>query len=103
MQFNIFFYLQNGMRRRTPGGVFLFLLKNSCDLQHEQKKQIFFDESRKQNKEQKLLQAMKRDRKVEELKQTLKIEQELTVLSTRSELAVNHLKAENHANCNFNE
>lgn len=91
--------VMNGIRRRTPGGVFLFLLKNSEEMTHEQKKQIFADESKKQNKEQKLLQAMKRDRKVEELKKSLKIENDLTVLSTRSDLAVaQHLKAETHAN-----
>lgn len=83
------------MRRRTPGGVYLFLLKNSHDLQADQRRLIFSDESKKQNKELKLMQAMKRDRKVEELKKTLKNENDLTVLSTRSEL---HLNAESHAN-----
>lgn len=77
--------LQNGKRRRTPGGVFLFLLKNSADLSAEHRKSIFTEESRKQNREQKLAQAQKRDRKVEQLKQTLRIENELTALATRSE------------------
>lgn len=83
------------MRRRTPGGVYFFLLKNSHDLEADQRRRIFSEETKKQYKEQKLMQAMKRDRKVEELKKTLKNENDLTVLSTRSEL---HLNAESHAN-----
>ena len=90
---SIWFHLQNGARRRTPGGVFLFLLKNSDELQEDQKKLIFTTEMKKSTKDQKLLKAMKRDRKVEQLKQTLKIENDL-LTTTRSEL-----KAETHANC----
>lgn len=83
------------MRRRTPGGVYLFLLKNSPELQADHKRLIFSEETKKNQKDQKLMQAIKRDRKVEELKKTLKNENDLTVLSTRSEM---HLKAESHTN-----
>lgn len=77
----------------------MFLLKNSADLQHDHKKQIFSEESKKQNKEQKIMQAKKRDRKVEELKMSLKIENDLTVLSTRGDLVANRIKDETLNNC----
>lgn len=78
----------NGMRRRTPGGVFLFLLKNCDDINKKQKKDIFLEETRKTIKGRKLTQATKRDQEVEELKKTLKNENELPVLATRSDILV---------------
>lgn len=91
----------NGMRRRTPGGVFLFLLKNCDDISKKQKKDIFLEETRKTVKSRKLSQALKRDQKVEELKQTLKNENELPVLGSRSDLlatTTSHLRLDTHAN-----
>lgn len=76
----------NGMRRRTPGGVFLFLLKNCDEISQKEKKDIFQEEQRKTIKSRKLSQTMKRDRKVEELKRTLQCENDLPVLSSRSDL-----------------
>lgn len=64
--------------------MFLFLLKNDASLSAEHRRSIFTEESRKQNREQKLAQAQKRDRKVEQLKQTLRIENELSALAQRS-------------------
>jgi len=81
--------IMNGQRRRTPGGVFLFLLKHSDEIPQNQKNLIFIEEARKKNQEKKTLQSIKRDREVEELKKSLKNENELTVLSTRSELLLN--------------
>lgn len=91
----------NGMRRRTPGGVFLFLLKNCDDVNKKQKKEIFQEEARKTIKGRKIAQALKRDQKVEELKQSLKIENDLPTLASRCELLVSnasHLKLDQHAN-----
>lgn len=85
----------NGMRRRTPGGVFLFLLKNCDDISKKQKKDIFLEETRKTIKSRKVAQALRRDQKVEELKKSLKSENELPALSTRSEL---HLSTTSHLN-----
>lgn len=78
----------NGMRRRTPGGVYLFLLKNCDDISKKQKKDIFLEDTRKCIKSRKSAQAERRDQEVAELKKTLKIEQELPQLSTRGELLV---------------
>lgn len=75
----------NGMRRRTPGGVFLFLLKNCDDISKKQKKDIFLEETRKTIKSRKMSQALQRDLEVEELKKTLRKENELPVLGLRSD------------------
>lgn len=89
----------NGMRRRTPGGVFLFLLKNCDDITKKQKKDVFLDDTRKCIKGRKAAQANKRDQKVEELKKTLQIENELPALSARGDILIGstHLKTD-HAN-----
>lgn len=93
------------MRRRTPGGVFLFLLKNSDKIKQEDKTKIFSEETKKQNKQQKSIQAMQRDRKVAELKKTLRKENNelnLNSLATRSDLVLSsHLSAETHTNRKF--
>lgn len=81
----------NGMRRRTPGGVYLFLLKNCDDITKKQKKDIFLDDSRKCIKSRKSAQAERRDQEVEELKKSLQIEKELPQLSNRGELLVGAL------------
>lgn len=89
----------NGMRRRTPGGVFLFLLKNCDDITKKQKKEIFMEDVRKCIKGRKVSQSVKRDQKVEELKKTLHIENELPVLSSRGDILVAaHLRPDTHAN-----
>lgn len=74
------------------------MLKHSDDVQQDQKKLIFGEETRKKNHEKKVFQSMKRDREVEALKKSLRNENELTVLSTRSELLLN---AEIQTNCKF--
>lgn len=91
----------NGMRRRTPGGVFLFLLKNCDDISKKQKKEIFLEETRKTIKGRKLSQATRRDQKVEELKKSLKCENELPTLASRSDIlasSASHLHLDTHAN-----
>lgn len=90
----------NGMRRRTPGGVYLFLLKNCDDISKKQKKDIFLEEPRKTIKSRKMSQALQRDLEVEELKKTLKSENELPVLGSRSDLltSTSHLGLDAHVN-----
>lgn len=91
----------NGMRRRTPGGVFLFLLKNCDDISKKQKKDIFLEETRKTVKGRRISQALKRDLDVEELKKSLKNENELPVLGSRSDLlasSTSHLCLDTHVN-----
>lgn len=91
----------NGWRRRTPGGVFLFLLKNCDDVNKKQKKEIFQEETRKTIKSRKLAQALKRDQKVEELKKSLINENDLPALTSRCDLLASnasHLKLDQHTN-----
>lgn len=90
----------NGMRRRTPGGVFLFLLKNCDEISKKQKKDIFLEETRKTIKGRKLTQALRRDQKVEELKKTLNGENDLPTLASRGDLllasSTSHLRLDAH-------
>lgn len=91
----------NGMRRRTPGGVFLFLLKNCDDISKKQKKDIFLEETRKTVRGRKMSQALKRDLEVEELKKSLKNENELPGLRSNLSSAgssTSHLHLDTHVN-----
>ncbi|XP_055838058.1 phosphorylated adapter RNA export protein [Episyrphus balteatus] len=86
----------NGKRRRTPGGVFLFLLKNHERITPDEHKLIFYDERKTAIRTQKEVQALKRHRKVEELKKRLSAkEKNLPALTSRKELYLgSELKAE---------
>lgn len=63
----------DGYRRRTPGGVFLFLLKHCTEITKEQKKIIFYDDKKKFEKKRKNSHESKRDQKVEQLKKSLSL------------------------------
>ncbi|XP_017015127.1 phosphorylated adapter RNA export protein [Drosophila takahashii] len=63
--------IKNGKRRRTPGGVFLFLLKHHDSITQEQQKSIFSEDRQSLSKSRKQIDALLRDRKVEELKKCL--------------------------------
>lgn len=77
----------NGKRRRTPGGVFLFLLKNHDRISPDEHKLIFYDERKAAARTQKEMQALKRHRKVEELKKRLRAkEKNLPALTSRAEV-----------------
>ncbi|KAH8314401.1 hypothetical protein KR059_005335 [Drosophila kikkawai] len=78
--------IKNGKRRRTPGGVFLFLLKHHNSISQEQQKSIFNEDRQSLNKSRKQIETLMRDRKVEELKKCLsKQSTELPTLSQRKE------------------
>ncbi|KAI8128657.1 hypothetical protein FF38_10804 [Lucilia cuprina] len=78
--------IKNGQRRRTPGGVFLFLLKHNDALTAEDQKAIFSEDRINANKKHKDMKAIMRERKVKELKKRL-CEQvaELPHLNTRKD------------------
>lgn len=63
----------DGYRRRTPGGVFLFLLKHCTEITKEQKKVIFYDDKKRFEKKKKNPHELKRDQKVEQLKKSLSL------------------------------
>lgn len=56
--------IMNGRRRRTSGGVFIFLVKHS-DIPEEKKKEAFTLDS------EKCTESSRRDEEIEELKKTL--------------------------------
>ncbi|XP_055541747.1 phosphorylated adapter RNA export protein isoform X2 [Wyeomyia smithii] len=90
--------IMNGARRRTPGGVFLFLLKHNEEIDKEDKKAIFMVEKKAAIKERKNSQAVNREKKVEELKKTLNRQAADNELPTRSDLMnLSHLKPETHS------
>lgn len=89
--------IMNGARRRTPGGVFLFLLKHNEEINKEDKKAIFFEDKKAAIKERKNSQAVNREKKVEELKKTLNRQAADNELPTRSDLMLSHLKPETHS------
>ncbi|XP_055638246.1 phosphorylated adapter RNA export protein isoform X2 [Toxorhynchites rutilus septentrionalis] len=89
--------IMNGARRRTPGGVFLFLLKHNEEIDKDDKKAIFLEEKKAAIKERKTSQAVNREKKVEELKKTLNRQAADNELPTRSDLMLSHLKPETHS------
>lgn len=89
--------IMNGARRRTPGGVFLFLLKHNEEIGKEDKKIIFQEEKKAAIKERKNSLAINREKKVEELKKTLNRQAAENELPTRSDLMLPHLKPETHS------
>lgn len=95
----------NGMRRRTPGGVFFFLLKNCDEISKKQKADIFVEETRKTIKARKLSQALQRDQKVEELKKSLQCENDMPTLMARGDLllasSTSHLRLDTHNTANL--
>uniref|UniRef100_A0A1Q3F8V3 Phosphorylated adapter RNA export protein n=1 Tax=Culex tarsalis TaxID=7177 RepID=A0A1Q3F8V3_CULTA len=91
--------IMNGARRRTPGGVFLFLLKHNEEIDKDDKRSIFLDEKKAAIKERKVSQSVNREKKVEELKATLNRQAADNELPTRGDLLlVGHmLKPETHS------
>lgn len=90
--------IMNGARRRTPGGVFLFLLKHNEEIDKDDKRSIFLEEKVKAIKERKVSQAVNREKKVEELKATLNRQAADNELPTRGDLLLGHmLKPETHS------
>lgn len=61
----------NGQRRRTPGGVFLFLLKNCADISDADKKKIFVQDRKLELNKRRNELDVKLQRKVQKLKQSL--------------------------------
>lgn len=64
-------YTMDGSRRRTPGGVFLNLLKNTPSISKTQIKKIFFDEQQKDNKSKKAAQKRRRHVLAKKMKQAI--------------------------------
>ncbi|GJQ87878.1 putative PHAX RNA-binding domain protein [Trypoxylus dichotomus] len=84
--------VMNQSRRRTPGGVFLFLIKHDSNLSAEQHSLIFEDEKQKYKDELK----KKKKKKIDKMKQRIAASRKnLPELLTRAEECVQKLVADN--------
>ncbi|KAG8005762.1 Phosphorylated adapter RNA export protein [Nibea albiflora] len=64
-------YTMDGSRRRTPGGVYLNLLKNTPSITKSQVKKIFLDEHQKEYKSKKAAQKRRRHMVAKKMKQAI--------------------------------
>lgn len=64
-------YTMDGSRRRTPGGVYLNLLKNTPSITKTQVKKIFLEEQQKENKSKKAAQKRRRHMLAKKMKQAI--------------------------------
>lgn len=64
-------YTMDGSRRRTPGGVYLNLLKNTPSITKAQIRQIFFEEQQKDCKSKKAAQKRRRHVVAKKMKQAI--------------------------------
>ncbi|XP_042367391.1 phosphorylated adapter RNA export protein [Plectropomus leopardus] len=64
-------YTMDGSRRRTPGGVYLNLLKNTPSISKNQIRKIFFEEQQKESKNKKAAQKRRRHLVAKKMKQAI--------------------------------
>ncbi|XP_023276159.1 phosphorylated adapter RNA export protein [Seriola lalandi dorsalis] len=64
-------YTMDGSRRRTPGGVYLNLLKNTPSITKAQIRKIFFEEHQKEYKSKKAAQKRRRHMVAKKMKQAI--------------------------------
>ncbi|XP_030625192.1 phosphorylated adapter RNA export protein isoform X2 [Chanos chanos] len=64
-------YTVDGSRRRTPGGVYLNLLKNTPSISQEQVKEIFYDENQKEYNNKKAAKKRRRHLVAKKMKQAI--------------------------------
>ncbi|GBP70107.1 Phosphorylated adapter RNA export protein [Eumeta japonica] len=76
--------VMNGTRRRTAGGVYLFLLKQDSEVSQSMVNQIFLEDRKETAKKVKRMRAQSRQKVMEQLKQSL-TDSELPSLLSRSE------------------
>ncbi|XP_050352448.1 phosphorylated adapter RNA export protein [Nymphalis io] len=79
--------VMNGTRRRTPGGIYFFLLKRDDDISHSMINKIFHEEQRENARKIKKTRAKSRQKVMEQLKQSL-TDSELPSLLSRGEATV---------------
>lgn len=62
---------KNGTRRRTPGGIYFFLLKRDDDVSQDMINQIFTEDRKNTARRLKQTRARSRQKVMEQLKQSL--------------------------------
>ncbi|XP_046633017.1 phosphorylated adapter RNA export protein-like [Daphnia pulicaria] len=76
----------DGSRRRTPGGVFLYLLRNHEEIPMEKIREIFSEETKAKEQHKRTLRAKRRQTQADKLKKSLPAPNTLPELPTRVEL-----------------
>ncbi|KAG7301636.1 hypothetical protein JYU34_014612 [Plutella xylostella] len=79
--------VMNGHRRRTPGGIYFFLLKQDDEISQEKVSQIFTEDRKENARKIKKARCKSRQKVMEQLKQSL-TDSELPSLLSRGEAAV---------------
>ncbi|KAL0820220.1 hypothetical protein ABMA28_006142 [Loxostege sticticalis] len=79
--------VMNGTRRRTPGGIYFFLLKRDDDVSQDMVNQIFIEDRKETARKIKKSRAKTREKVMEQLKQSL-TDSELPSLLSRGEATV---------------
>ncbi|OWR49929.1 putative Phosphorylated adaptor for RNA export [Danaus plexippus plexippus] len=79
--------VMNGTRRRTPGGIYFFLLKRDDDVSQDMINQIFTEDRKNTARRLKQTRARSRQKVMEQLKQSL-TDSELPSLLSRGEATV---------------
>ncbi|XP_026183265.1 phosphorylated adapter RNA export protein [Mastacembelus armatus] len=64
-------YTMDGSRRRTPGGVYLHMLKNTPSITKAQIREIFLEEQQKENQSKKAAQKRRRHMVAKKMKQAI--------------------------------
>ena len=63
--------VQDGGRRRTPGGVFLYLLRNHDDIPMEKIREVFAEETKNREKVKRTVRAKRRQAQADSLKRSV--------------------------------
>lgn len=73
--------VMNGSRRRTPGGIYLYLVKNDEDIPQPKIKEIFYQDRKENTVRKKKLEAHNRKQKTQEMMKFLESELSLMLNS----------------------
>ncbi|XP_012285359.1 phosphorylated adapter RNA export protein isoform X2 [Orussus abietinus] len=88
--------IMNGSRRRTAGGVYLWLVKNDEHIPQEKIREIFYTDKKEHNEERKKVDACARRKKTQDLMRNLEngSEKDLPALLTRAEFSTRQIAEE---------
>ncbi|KAJ8670118.1 hypothetical protein QAD02_001377 [Eretmocerus hayati] len=91
--------IMNGSRRRTAGGVYLYLVKNCDDVPQPKIREIFYQDRREITEQRKMIELSRRRQKTQELKKLLEngSDKDLPALLTRAELSTQQIAEEARA------
>lgn len=88
--------IMNGSRRRTAGGVYLWLVKNDDHIPQEKIREIFYIDKREHVEQKKKIHADEKRKKTQELMRSLEngSEKDLPALLTKAELSTKQIAEE---------